>query len=145
MLTAAFGDRHVIRFEPGEDVLPALLGFLERADVGFSFASGVGAVRRLRLGYWDPGEKDYRHRDLEEQLEVLSLTGDSSRIDGRPHLHLHGVFGRADYSTVGGHVVACEAYPTLELWLRAEAMPVRRVHDDETGLDLLDLRGPAGG
>lgn len=134
----------MIRFEPGEDVLPALVDFLQRTHVGFSFASGLGGVRRARLGYWDTGARAYRHRDLDEQLEVLSLTGDSSRLDGRPHLHLHGVFGRADYSTVGGHVVACEAYPTLELWLRAGGAPVQRVHDDATGLDLLDL-GPSRG
>jgi predicted DNA-binding protein with PD1-like motif len=141
MKTASFGDRHVIRFEPGEQVMPALMSFLERNDVGFSFASGVGGVRRLRLGYWDVERKKYRHRDLDEQLEVLALSGDSSRKDGAPHLHLHGVFGRSDFSTIGGHLVDGEAFPTLELWLRVESAPVRRVHDDATGLDLLDLEG----
>ena len=139
MLSTAFGDRHVIRFEPGEEVLDALRRFITEHGVGYSFASAIGGVCWIRLGYWDVQKKEYRHTDLEEQLEVLSLTGDTSRKDGKPHLHLHGVFGRPDYTTVGGHVMACRAYPTLELWLRTESLPLQREHDTETGLDLLDL------
>lgn len=139
MLSTAFGDRHVIRFESGEEVLDALHRFIAEKDVGYSFASAIGGVAWIRLGYWDVREKEYRHKDFEEQLEVLTLSGDTSLKDGEPHLHMHGVFGRPDYTTLGGHVMACRANPTLELWMRTESMPLRRVHDDETGLDLLDL------
>ena len=40
---------------------------------------------------------------------------------------------------VAGHVKAARANPTLEVWLRTESLPVRRVEDKATGLYLLDL------
>jgi predicted DNA-binding protein with PD1-like motif len=49
------------------------------------------------------------------------------------------VFSRRDFSVVGGHVEEARVYPTLEVWLRTERIPVRRVQDEKSGLDLLDL------
>jgi predicted DNA-binding protein with PD1-like motif len=142
MLTGTFGDRRVVRFAVGEQVVDGLLRYLAEQEIGFSFVGAIGGVRRVRLGYWDVDAKGYATRELEEQLEVLSLLGDASRKEGKPHLHVHAVFGRSDFTTVGGHVQECEASPTLELWLRTEGTPVQRVHDEATGLDLLDLGGP---
>lgn len=133
------GNRHALRFEKGEQVMPALLKYLEREGIGYSSVSGAGGVRSARLGYWDSASNGYVDRDLHEQLEVLTFTGNTSLLDGRPHLHVHAVFGRRDLTTLGGHVKEAEVYPTLEVWLSAEDVPVQRCKDDETGLDLLDL------
>jgi predicted DNA-binding protein with PD1-like motif len=40
---------------------------------------------------------------------------------------------------LGGHIKEARVHPTLEVWLRAEDVPVRRAHDAASGLDLLDL------
>lgn len=139
MVSARFGDRYALRFALGEPLVAGLRDFLEKERIGFSFVSALGGVRRVVLGYWDIEARTYRKRELVEQLELLSLVGDTSRLDGEPHLHLHAIFGRPDYSTVGGHVLEAEASPTLELSLRAEEATVERFHDEETGLDLLRL------
>jgi predicted DNA-binding protein with PD1-like motif len=49
------------------------------------------------------------------------------------------VFSRKDFTVLGGHVKEARAYPTLEVWLRTERIPVRRVRDEASGLELLDL------
>jgi predicted DNA-binding protein with PD1-like motif len=101
--------------------------------------SGAGAVEWARLGYWNPDTRAYEYRDFPEQLEVVSFQGDASLKAGEPFLHLHGVFSRRDFSTVGGHIKEARVRPTLEVWLRTEATPVRRARDVASGLDLLDL------
>jgi predicted DNA-binding protein with PD1-like motif len=70
---------------------------------------------------------------------VVSFQGNAALKDGAPFLHIHGVFGRQDFSVYGGHVKEARVRPTLEVWLRTENVPVRRTRDEATGLDLLDL------
>lgn len=134
-----FGERYVVRFESGERAISALTRFLTNQHIEFANISAAGAVSGVRLAYWNAGSKKYEERDFAEQLEIVSFQGNSSLKDGKPFLHVHGVFARRDFSTLGGHVKELHVHPTLELWLRTEDVPVRRVHDPTTGLDLLDL------
>lgn len=136
-----FGGRYVIRLESDEPVIKSLVDFLGEHGVGFANISAAGAVKRVRLGYWNAQSKQYQFNDFDEQLEVVSFQGNSSIKEGKPFLHIHGVFGRPDFSVIGGHVKEAWAHPTFELWLRTEDIPVERAHDEATGLDLLDLAG----
>jgi predicted DNA-binding protein with PD1-like motif len=141
-----FDDRYILRLETGEPVIETLAAFLREQEIRFANVSAAGAVEWLRLGYWNPRSAQYQYRDLEEQLEVVSFQGNAALKDGAPFLHIHGVFGRQDFSVYGGHVKEARVRPTLEVWLLTENVPVRRTRDEATGLDLLDLpqaTGPA--
>lgn len=142
-----FEDRYVVRLESGEPVVESLTALLRREGVEFAEVSATGAVRWVRLEFWNAETRGYEERDFPEQLEVVSFQGNAALKDGLPFLHLHGVFGRRDFSAIGGHIREARVHPTLEVWLRTEAIPVRRTRDPETGLDLLDLpqRASIGG
>ncbi len=134
-----FGERYIVRLESGEPVIETLTNFLRAERVGFANVSAAGAVQWAHLGYWNAETRAYEYREVAEQLEVVSFQGNSSLKEGEPFLHIHGVFGRRDFTVLGGHVKEARAHPTFEVWLRVETLPIRRVHDDATGLDLLDL------
>ncbi len=135
-----FDGRFVVRLESGESLDQALTELTRAEGIGYADVSAAGAVSGVRLGYWHPDTHKYEYREFQEQLEVVSFQGNVSlEPGGEPHLHIHGVFGRSDYSVVGGHVQDLRVNPTFELWLRAEEIPVRRVKDQSTGLELLDL------
>ena len=135
----SFGNRYIIRLEKGEEVVETLKRFLASEGIGFGNFSAAGALQWIRLAYWNPTTRQYEYREMEEQLEVVSFQGNASRVDGDPHLHLHGAFGRKDFTVVGGHVKEARVNPTLEVWLRAEEIEVERKRDQDTGLELLDL------
>jgi predicted DNA-binding protein with PD1-like motif len=135
-----FNDRYVVRLDSGESVIQTLTDFLRSERVGFATLSAAGAVSWVRLGYWNPSTTSYEYREFEEQLELVSFEGNSSVKDGAPFLHLHGVFGRRDFSVIGGHIKEARVNPTFEVWLRTEDIAVERKHDPKTGLDLLDVR-----
>jgi predicted DNA-binding protein with PD1-like motif len=137
-----FGDRYVVRLDSGEPVLETLSRFLRQERIEFSNLSAAGAVRAVRLGYWQAETRTYDRREFEEQMEVVSFQGNSALRDDEPFLHLHGVFSRRDFSVVGGHIEEAWVHPTLEVWLRTEDVPVRRVPDAASGLTLLDLPEP---
>jgi uncharacterized protein len=134
-----FGERYIVRLDRGESVIETLTAFLAAEGIDFANLSAAGAVQWVRLAYWNAETRRYEDQEFDEQLEVVSFQGNSSLKEGKPFLHLHGVFARRDFSTLGGHLREARVHPTLEVWLRAEDVPVRRAHDAATGLDLLDL------
>ncbi|MDQ6671919.1 MAG: DNA-binding protein [Chloroflexota bacterium] len=134
-----FNDRYIVRLESGELMIETLSHFLRSEQMQFANLSAAGAVSWVRLGYWNAGTHAYEYREFEEQFEVVSFQGNCSLKDGVPFLHLHGVFGRHDFTALAGHIKEARIHPTLEVWLRSEDMPVHRAHDSASGLDLLDL------
>ena len=134
-----FGERYIVRLESGELLIQTLTKLLEAEHIAFANLSAAGAVSTAQLGYWNPDSRSYEYRDFDEQMEVVSFQGNASLNDGKPFLHIHGVFGRRDFSVVGGHVKEAHVHPTFEVWLRTEDIPVSRTKEPKTGLDLLDL------
>jgi len=134
-----FGDRYIVRLMSGEPVMKSLTSFLEHEHIEFANLSAAGAVRWARLAYWSASSGEYQSREFDQQLEVVSFQGNASLKDGRPFLHLHGVFGMSDFSVVGGHIQEATVHPTLEVWLKTEDVAVRRAKDAASGLELLDL------
>jgi predicted DNA-binding protein with PD1-like motif len=134
-----FGERYIVRLETGEPIIHTLTGFLQAERIEFANLSAAGAVNQVRLAYWNAETRAYEEREFQEQLEVVSFEGNAALKDGAPFLHLHGVFGRRDFSPIAGHIKEARVHPTLEVWLRTEDVAVRRAHDSTSGLDLLDL------
>jgi predicted DNA-binding protein with PD1-like motif len=134
-----FGGRVVVRIESGERVAESLLRLLRAEDIGYAVVSGLGAVCQIRLSYWNAESRQYEAHEMEEQMEVVSLTGNVTLRDGEPFLHVHIALGRQDLSVLGGHFSEAVAHPTLEVWLQRENEPVPRVPDATSGLALMEL------
>ena len=84
---------YIIRLEKGEEVLSTLTQFVREQNIQGGMIQGLGAVRDLVIGMYDPLQKDYIKRTFNEDLELGNLTGNISHFDGDPVLHCH-VSGR---------------------------------------------------
>jgi len=134
-----FGDRYQLRLERDDELTETLTRLAKREGITFATFAGLGAASSARLAYFDVDTRQYETHDLAEQFEVVSLTGNVALRDGRPFVHAHAVLGRRDLSTIGGHVMALLARPTIEIALRREAAEIVRLPDEESGLALLCL------
>ena len=126
-------------FDAGEEAAAGLLAFArEHALAGASF-TGIGALERATLGFWDPDTREYRPIAVREQVEVLALTGNVA-LDphGAPKVHAHVVVGKADGTACGGHLLEAWVRPTLEVIVVESPRHLRRKVDPRTGLALLD-------
>jgi predicted DNA-binding protein with PD1-like motif len=133
------GDRLQFRFLSGEVFPGPLLDFLGRERIGYAALTGLGAVRGVTVSYWNAESQQYQQHEIEEQMEVVSLVGNVTLRDDAPFIHAHVSLGRRDLSVIGGHVNQLVVHPTLEVWLRPEATPVRRELDDSCGLYVMQL------
>lgn len=126
-------------FGTGEEVTDGLLHFARAHRLSAARLSALGAFQEATLGFFDVDEKAYEEIAVEEQTEVLSLTGNIALYDEEPRLHAHVVLGRRDGAALGGHLIRGFVRPTLEVMLVETPAALQRVVDDATGLPLLQL------
>jgi predicted DNA-binding protein with PD1-like motif len=135
-----FGGQYVIRLDPGEEVMGSLRAFAAREGIRGAYFLAIGAFSRVRLRYFDVAQKRYLDRDVDEQVEVVSLLGSIARDDrGQPLLHVHVSVSDAQTRAHNGHLAEGLVRPTLEVFLTALDGEIRRARDPETGLQLLAL------
>jgi uncharacterized protein len=76
---------------------------------------------------------------VNEQVEVASLLGDVALgEDGNPALHVHCVLSQRDGNAKAEHLLQAIVRPTLEVILTESPAHLRKRHDPESGLALID-------
>lgn len=130
-------NRHILRFDPGEELLSSIQDFCTKNGIKNAWIDGVGSSGKLTLAYYDLEEQEYKKKEYSERLEIIKISGNISIKEGETFCHAHGTFGRPDMSTIGGHVSECIISATAEIDLRSYSGTVKREYDKETGLHLI--------
>lgn len=130
---------YFIVLDRGEELMEELTRFATETGVRAASLQGIGAIRRLTLGYYDLAAQRYERASWEEEFEVASLTGNLAVVDGGPFPHVHGVFGRRDFSTLAGHVFEAEVAVAMEITALTAPEALRRQAVDFCDLKLIHL------
>lgn len=128
--------------DAGDEIASSLDRFARDSGVDGASFTAIGAVSSATLGFFDPGIRDYRKIDTDQQAEVVSYAGDitvAADDETERTVHGHMVLALADGSTMGGHLLVGHVRPTLEVIVTESPAHLRRRHDPETGLALIDL------
>lgn len=141
MKTKILNDRpertFAIAFDEGEEVAAGLQRFAEEQNLTGGRFTGIGALSYVDLGFFDFDRRDYRHIEINEQVEVLSLMGNIALYGEGKKVHAHLVLGKIDGTAHGGHLLNGLVRPTLEIVLVESPGHLRRRIDEATGLPLL--------
>jgi uncharacterized protein len=128
--------------DSGDEVMSCLRSFAKAQAISAAQLTALGAFSEAELYFFDWDDKGYESIPVKEQVEVASLTGDVAvDQDDAPVLHVHAVLGRRDGSAVAGHLNAGRVRPTLEVIITESPGHLRRRHDPESGLPLIQM-GP---
>ena len=138
LLDASGARTWALVFDKGDEAVSGLTAFAKSQALGGAHFTAIGAFSEVTLGYFDRKARDYKKIPLREQVEVLSLLGDVALDRGEPKVHAHVVVGRADGEARGGHLLEARVWPTLEVVLTESPRHLRKRHDPETGLALID-------
>lgn len=136
---------YVAVLDADEEAFSALSDWAASQQISAAQVTAVGAFERATIGWFDRAAKDYRHIQVGEQCEVLSLLGDiavgpaGDGRPGQPQPHLHAVLGLADGTTRGGHLLEGHVWPTLEVVIREAPAELRKTQRPDVGLALIDL------
>lgn len=127
----------IIRILRGEEAVQEIINFCEEKNINAGWVSGLGACDKTELSYYDLAKKEYIKKTVDEECELLNLTGNIAFADGKRMLHAHVTLGRSDYSTIGGHVHSMRISGTGEIYITKLDAHFERELDEETGLKLL--------
>ena len=122
---------YAVVFRKGDEMLSGLTDFAKQYHVMDAHFTGIGAVSAATVGWLDLSQKNYHPIQVNEQVEVLAMTGDIATFNGNPVVHAHLVLGRRDGSTVGGHMWEAHVNPTVEVFVTAHETGLEKVPDDE--------------
>lgn len=147
-----FGNKLVVRIDRGEELCAKVLELAERENIRLAGVSGIGASDDITLGVFNTVTKTYSSTRYQGAYELASVTGNLSRQDGKPYLHLHAVIGNtelyndADSRQIrepgmcfGGHLNAAVISATCELVIDVIDGEIGRKFSDEIGLNLYEF------
>lgn len=139
MIYKRFDDKLVVRLVKGEKIVESLHEVFKKEDIKAGSISGLGAVDKLDMGFFNPTSKEYNPLIFEENMELTSLVGNVSRKDGEVYTHLHIVCGREDASTVSGHLNEARISLTAEIFVDIIDGNIGRIFDEDLGINIIDL------
>jgi uncharacterized protein len=73
---------YAIVFDKNDDVREGLLALVNTNRFADAHLTGIGAFSEVTLGFFHPSRKDYKKIPINEQVEVLSFTGNIVQKDG---------------------------------------------------------------
>lgn len=130
-------EKYIFSFQMGEDLQEELIKFCAGEDIKSAFFVGLGGSRELELSYYNLSEKRYEDKNIKENLEIVSLTGNIARLNNDIIIHMHGVFSDSKSNTIGGHVKKIVISGTCEIFLTAFDETIEREYDERMGLNLM--------
>ncbi|WP_195985027.1 PPC domain-containing DNA-binding protein [Clostridium sp. D33t1_170424_F3] len=133
------GDTYVVRLQKGEDILSSVKMLCEQEHIALGTISALGAVNHVVIGAYEVEKQQYVSRAFDGTMEMTSLTGNITEMNGGPYLHVHATFGNLNGTVIGGHLNEAVVSATCEFFIRRLDGRIGRRLDRETGLNILDI------
>ncbi|MFA5097312.1 MAG: PPC domain-containing DNA-binding protein [Candidatus Margulisiibacteriota bacterium] len=126
------------RFESGENLLEALTSFCKKENIRLGVFNVIGAVRNVKLGYYEQSTKKYTDcASIDKKLEISNCTGNISLKDGEILVHAHITLADFEGKAFGGHLMPGTEIFAAEYFIQElTGGELNRVKDEKTGLPL---------
>ena len=134
-----FGDMYMLRIDCGEEILQSLKQMCEQEGIRLAQVSAIGAVDHAIVGVFDLLEKRYHQEETNEFMEIASLSGSVTGMNGQPYIHLHVTMADQKHILHGGHAIELRVGATCEMFVRILDGQVTREKNEELGINLWKL------
>ena len=134
---ASIGPAHILKPDYGSDLLKELQKYVLAKNINLAWLSGVGAVSRAVIRYYDQPKQEWIDLQLERRLEVAGMWGNVSLLNGEPIVHVHIVLADETGQAIGGHLADGTVVFNMEILMTTlTGPPVIRKMDPQTGLTI---------
>ncbi|OOM80831.1 PPC domain-containing DNA-binding protein [Clostridium sp. BL-8] len=131
---------YVIKMDKGDDLVKEITKLCKSENVRGGYFTGIGAISSVKLGWFNPKEKVYETKDIEEYLEITSLVGNVGRLsNGDVLVHNHITLSDKNFNIVGGHLFEGKISLAAEIFLRDLGEELEKSQDPEFSLNFLKL------
>ena len=135
-----FPEGWVVRLDPDDEVTECLTELVRKEDIQLAEVSGLGAAKDVIVGLFNTATKEYGTHRVQGQFELAHLTGNITRKDGEPYLHIHATASNPlTGELASGHLSRAVISATAEIFVRRWDGAVGRKFSDRIGLNLLEF------
>ena len=131
-----FGGHIVLRIDRGEEVVEKITELAEKENIKLGAISGLGAADHVVMGVYDIEEQVFHKQEMNELMEITSLIGNITEMDGKPYLHIHINLADKNGNVHGGHLNEVRSGGTAEIVVTVIEGAVGRKKDQITGTGL---------
>lgn len=131
-----FDNTYIVRIDKNEEILEQLKILCQTENITLGSVTGIGATNDVEIGLFDTTTKKYNSITISEPLEITSLVGNISTMNGELYFHLHINVGDKNMNTRGGHLNKAIVSATCELIVEKINGSVDREFSQEIGLNL---------
>jgi len=137
-----YGDKSeimILRINKGSKIVKSIVDFCSKNEIDGAWVTGLGAVSKATVGLYDLETKGYHKKDLKGPFEIASLVGNVGVARKKTRAHIHVVLTDKKMKAFGGHLDEAVVAATCEVKLEILEVELTRKHDEEIGLDLINL------
>ena len=131
-----FGNTYMLRIDLGEDIVESLKKLCEDEHILLGRVEAIGATDHAVVGVYDPAKKEYYPETINEFMEIASLNGNITAMDGKPYIHLHATLADRRHGIHGDHVLEMRVGATCEMFVTVLDGAVNRQKDEVLGINL---------
>ena len=131
-----FGNTCMVRIDLGEDIVESLKKLCEDEQIRLGRVEAIGATDHAVIGVYDLAEKEYYPEKIDGFMEIASLNGSITAMDGKPYIHLHTVLADQQHVIHGGHVLEMRVGATCEMFVTVLEGEVTRQKEEAIGINL---------
>ena len=131
-----FGNTYMVRIDLGEDIVESLKKLCENERIRLGRVEAIGAANHAVLGVYDLTKKEYYPEEIDEFMEIISLNGNITAMDGKPYIHLHAALADRQHTVHGGHVLEMRVGATCEMFVTVLDGEVNRRKEVALGINL---------
>ena len=131
-----FGNTCMVRIDLGEDIVESLKKLCEDEQIRLGRVEAIGATDHAVIGVYDLAKKEYYPEKIDGFMEIASLNGSITAMDGKPYIHLHTVLADQQHVIHGGHVLEMRVGATCEMFVTVLEGEVTRQKEEAIGINL---------
>lgn len=132
-----FEELIVLRVQKGEELVESIRKVAENEKIELAVVSGIGATDDACVGFLDLRQKIYTENTFMEPMEITSIIGNITTMEGKPYIHIHANLSNSEGKVYGGHLDRALISITAEVFIQTFPASVHRKKDEETGINLL--------
>ena len=130
------GSTYMVRMDLGEEITGNLKKLCENEQIRLGRVEAIGATDHAVIGVYDLAKKEYYPEQIDEFMEIASLNGNITAMDGKTYIHLHATLADQRHGIHGGHVIEMRVGATCEMFVTVLDGEVKRQKDEGLGINL---------
>jgi uncharacterized protein len=123
--------------EKGKRLIEAIIQCADSSQINSASLYGIGALMNPELGFFDINSQAYQYKKFDGFFELVSLSGNITKLDGKNVAHIHVVLSDRNYQVIAGHLKDAEVGVTAEISITPFAGTVVRRNNPEFNVNLI--------